>query len=116
MAVETKILTSIKKVLGIAEDYTVYDEDITMHANAAFSTLQQLKVGPANGFILQTGNETWDSVFTDPLLSMIKTYIYLKVRLTFDPPDKAYVLSAMQENVKELEWRMNVLAEREGYV
>lgn len=116
MAVESSILDSIKKVLGIDSEYTVYDEDVMMHANSAFATLQQLHVGPETAFYLESKDQKWNSVITSPEFNMIKTYVYQYVRLRFDPPDKGYELSAIQDTIKELEWRLNVLGERKGYV
>lgn len=107
------ILTSIKKMLGIAEDYTHFDADITMHINSVFMTLTQLGVGPSTGFRINDKNDLWSDFLPSDTIDMeaVKTYIYLKVRLVFDPPTGSATIAAMQEMVKEYEWRLNVSAE-----
>lgn len=107
------ILTSTKKILGIGEDYDVFDMDIIMHINGVMSTLHQLGLGPEEGFMIQDSSEEWGDLLEDDMrLNSIKTYVYLKVRLLFDPPSTSFVLTAMNEQIKELEWRLN--AYREG--
>ena len=107
------ILTSIKKLLGIAADYEQFDTDIIIHINSAFSTLTQLGVGPSGGFVIQDETSTW-SVFTadDPKLEFVKTYIYLKVRLVFDPPTTGSVIEAIKQNISEYEWRLMIAADQ----
>ena len=102
------ILTSIKKMIGIAEDYDHFDPDIIMHINTVFTILNQLGVGPANGFYIEDDSAIWDDfVSNDPRLNSIKTYIYMKVRMMFDPPTIGSVADAMNKNISELEWRLN---------
>jgi hypothetical protein len=111
------ILTSVKKTLGIAADYTAFDEDIIMHINSVFSTLQQLGVGPDNGFQISDAAAGWsDLLGTDPRLNNVKTYTYMRVRLMFDPPATSYLISSMQKQVEELEWRMNAHREETAWV
>ncbi|HRC95282.1 MAG TPA: hypothetical protein PK317_00635 [Coprothermobacter proteolyticus] len=105
------ILQSTKKTLGLAEDYTAFDQDIIMHINSVFSTLVMLGVGPETGFVIEDETDTWEEFTTDVRLNSVKSYMYLKVRLLFDPPSTSFVLSALQEQIKELEWRMNVYRE-----
>ena len=104
------ILTSVKKALGIAEDYTHFDPDIIMHINSVFMILQQMGVGSLDGFSIASDNETWDE-FTDDNLKIeaVKSYMYLKVRLMFDPPTGS-ILDSMNRIVSELEWRLNIAA------
>lgn len=103
------ILNSTKKVLGIAEDYAEFDLDIVLHINSVFSTLRQLGIGPAEGFMIEDDGITWDSFLRgDKRFNAIKTYVYLRVRLLFDPPISSFAVTAMQEQIKELEWRLNV--------
>lgn len=103
------ILTSIKKLLGIAEEDTSFDQDIIMHINTVFTILTQLGVGPAGGFYIEDDSAIWDDfVSNDPRLNSIKTYIYTKVRMMFDPPTMSSVAEAMNKNISELEWRLNV--------
>lgn len=109
------ILTSIKKLLGIAEEYTNFDADIIMNINSVFMTLQQLGIGPTEGFMIEDDTTEW-SEYIDVeehqeqlnLLSAVKTYIYLKVKLVFDPPLSAAVKELMNQSIAELEWRMNI--------
>ena len=107
------ILTSIKKMLGIAEDYTHFDADIAMHINSVFMTLRQLGVGPSTGFRIEDKNALWSDFIPSDDLTMeaVKTYMYLKVRLVFDPPTSSAAMTAMQEMAKEYEWRLNASAE-----
>lgn len=107
------ILTNTKKILGLAEDYTVFDTDIIIHINSVFSTLNQLGLGPEEGFMIEDATAVWDDFLSDDLrLNNVKTYVYLRVRVLFDPPTSSFGLAAMQEQIKELEWRLNV--QREG--
>ena len=115
---EPSILNSTKKVLGIAEDYTVFDVDITMHINTALSTLTQLGVGPAEGFTVENAGDEWED-FVDPddhQYNAVKSYVYLKVRMLFDPPTTSYLITAHQRQIEELEWRLNIHREETGWV
>lgn len=106
------ILTSIKKLLGITEDYTHFDTDIVMHINSVFSILTQLGVGPPEGFYIQDKTTVWDEYITDPnKIEMVKSYMYLKVRLLFDPPSSSSVIEAFNKQISEFEWRLNVAVE-----
>lgn len=107
------ILSSVKKVLGLEEDYEAFDVDIIMHINSMLSVVNQLGVGPEEGFSIEDKEATWEQFLgTDPRKNDVKTYIYLRVRLLFDPPSTSHALAAVKEQYKELEWRINV--EREG--
>lgn len=104
---ENSILISTKKILGIAADYTVFDEDIIMHINAAFGTLQQLGV-PADGFEIVDDQAAWTTLsLPQHQLNMIKTYVFLKVRSLFDPPPTSFAIEAMNNQIKEYEWRIS---------
>lgn len=106
------ILNSTKKVLGIDADYDAFDPDIIMHINSAFSTLNQLGLGPDEGFMIEDDTTVWgDFLDDDKRLNSIKTLVYIKVRILFDPPTTSFVLAAQQEQIKELEWRLNVYRE-----
>ena len=114
---ESSILTSTKKILGIEEDYTAFDLDIITHINTTFNTLAQLGIGPSSGFMIEDETPTWtDFVSNDLLLNSVKTYVYLKVRILFDPPTTSYLIDALQNQVSELEWRLNVHREEDGWV
>lgn len=106
---EGSILTDIKKLLGLDEDYTQFDLDIIIHINSALMVLNQIGVGPEEGFSISDKSKKWsDYLGTENNLEAIKIYIYLKVRLMFDPPTSSFVLEAMRREVTELEWRLMV--------
>lgn len=104
------ILTSIKKLLGIAEEYDHFDKDIIMHINSVFMILTQLGVGPSEGFSIMDSYAVWNDFLTDEStqLEAVKTYMYMKVKLMFDPPLSSAVMESMNRMVNELEWRLNV--------
>ncbi len=103
------ILTSIKKLLGITEEYTHFDADILMHINMAFMVLYQLGVGPSTPFSIEDASATWSDFLGDSTdLAGVKTYIYQKVKLVFDPPQSSAAITALKESIAELEWRLNV--------
>ena len=106
---ETSILTSIKKILGVAEDYTEFDEDIITHINSVFLNLTQLGVGPEEGFMIEDDTAVWEDFIDDSIqLQAVKTYMYLKVKLLFDPPLSSSVTESFTRMIAELEWRLNV--------
>lgn len=113
------ILTSIKKLLGITAEYKQFDADIIMHINTVFMTLNQLGVGPSEGFRIEDDLAVWDDfIKVDdsnpemiPIISAVKSYIHLKVKLLFDPPLSSAVEKAITQSINELEWRLNVQAE-----
>lgn len=107
------ILTSIKKLLGITEDCDHFDADIIMHINTVFTILAQLGVGPSEGFRIEDETATWDDyISTDIMLyDSIKSYIYLQVKLLFDPPQSNTVIESINRKISELEWRLNVMAD-----
>lgn len=101
------ILTSIKKLLGIGADYTQFDADVIMHINSVFFTLKQLGVGPVNGFRIQDNSEVWEDFLSEEeSIEAVKSYMYLRVRLLFDPNSlSAAVIQSMKEQIAEYEWR-----------
>lgn len=106
---EESILTSIKKMLGIEENYNIFDTDIIIHINTIFMTLNQLGIGPSSGFKIEDDSTTWSEyIDEDSDLEAVKTYIYLKVKLLFDPPLSSSVIEVMKQSITELEWRLNV--------
>lgn len=108
------ILQSIKKLLGMTEDYIAFDADIIIHINSIFMILNKLGVGPANGFSISDENAVWfDYLLEDNKnFEAVKIYIYLKTRMVFDPPVSSAVMEAMKQMISELEWRLNVEAEK----
>lgn len=109
---ESSILTDIKKKLGLAKEYTVFDEDVVTYINAAFSSLNQLGVGPVDGFMIEDDGAEWEE-FDVPMnqLNLVKLYVALKARMAFDPPQTSFHISAMNEQIAEYEWRLNVFRE-----
>lgn len=108
------ILISIKKLLGIPNDYTQFDDDIIMHINSVLLNLTQLGVGPETGFSIEDDSAEWTDfvdIENNAQLHAIKTYIYLKVKLLFDPPLSSSVTDAMNNQIAELEWRLNAAVE-----
>lgn len=103
------ILTSIKKLLGIAEEYEHFDPDLIMHINSVFSILTQLGVGPSEGFSIEDKNAVWsDFILEKSKIECVKSYIHHKVKLLFDPPLGSAVIDSMERTIKELEWRIMV--------
>lgn len=106
------ILTSIKKLLGIPEEVDNFDADIIMHINSVFSILTQLGVGPSEGFMITDKTKTWGDFITDKKnIESVKSYVYMKVRLMFDPPISSAVMDCMNRMISELEWRLNVASD-----
>lgn len=107
------ILTSVKKMLGLAEDYNHFDPEIIMHINSVFTDLHQLGVGSAEGFSIEDDSSVWTDFIPDTTkLQSVKSYIYMRVRLIFDNATlSASVISAFERQCKELEWRLNVAVE-----
>lgn len=110
---EEKILSSIKKLLGLNDGVTVFDTDIVIHINTVFANLAQMGVGPQDsegkniGFKISTGNEVWgDFTDNDILIENVKTYVYIKVKMVFDPPTSSALIDAYNAQAKELEWRL----------
>lgn len=106
------ILTGTKKMLGLAEDYTVFDHDIITHINSVLMIVSQIGVGPEEGMMIEDASTTWDDLLGgDNMLNTVKSYVYLRVRMLFDPPTTGFLVTAMDDQVKELEWRLNTYRE-----
>ena len=106
------ILTSIKKLLGITEEYEHFDTDIIIHINSAFATLTQLGVGPSDGYSIENKDDYWSDFIKDSRrLEAVKSYVYLKVKILFDPPASSVVMESINRQINELEWRLNVTVE-----
>ena len=113
---EDSILVGTKKILGIAAEYDAFDLDIITHINSVFATLQQLGIGPANGFMIEDATPKWEEFLgTDVNLNPVKTYVYLRVRMLFDPPTTSFHLESLKAQAQELEWRLNVYREEEAW-
>ena len=111
MANDESILNSVKKALGISADYEAFDPDILMHINSTFAVLHQLGVGPDEQFMIEDDGSTWADFLNDRNeLAMVKSYVFLKVRMLFDPPQGS-AMDIFKEQAAEYEWRMNVEVE-----
>lgn len=108
------ILTSIKKLIGITEDYKHFDTDLIIHINSVFMILSQMGIGPDNGFSISDETTTWNDYLPEgnKNFEAVKTYMYLKTRIVFDPPQSSSTMEAMKQTISELEWRLNVEAEQ----
>jgi hypothetical protein len=106
------ILNNTKKLLGLDASYTPFDVDILMHINSVFAGLNQLGIGPADGFAIEDAEAVWsDYLGNNMLLNSVKTYMVLRVRMLFDPPTTSYLIKAMEDQLREFEWRLNVYRE-----
>lgn len=112
---ENSILISIKKMLGIAKDYTHFDPDIIMHINTILAVLTQVGVGPAKGFRIEDDSATWNDFLSDAVnLEDVKSFMYLRVKLLFDPPLSTAVSEIIKQQAEELLWRISISAESEN--
>ena len=106
---EDSILKTIKKMLGITDDYTVFDQDLIVLINMAFNTLSQIGVGPSTGFAISGYTESWEEfIGIDPMLEMIKSYTYLKVKQVWDSDISGSLKDAINKQIEELTWRISV--------
>ena len=109
------ILTSVKKLCGMGEDYTYYDEDLVMYINDVFTTLARLGVGPSKGFSISDDTAEWNDFLDEEkyplLLNKVKTYVKRKCQLQFDPPQSSAHLNALTDMIAEDEWRLVEIAE-----
>jgi hypothetical protein len=114
---EQSILASVKKVIGAPSDYDAFDEDIIMHINMVFNTLNDLGVGPAEGFMIEDDTAKWADYIpsNDNRVNSIKTFIYLSVRMIFDPPRESWVVTSLEKQLDQLAWRINVRQEATNY-
>lgn len=107
----TSILNDVKHNLGLLPEDTAFDSDIIMLINTQFSNLTQLGAGPIQGYEITSADNTWDEFFDDVRLNPVKSYVYLKVKLAFDPPGTGFVTDSIDRQVAELEYRINVLVD-----
>lgn len=109
------ILLSVKKMIGMDADYNAFDIDLIIHINSVFTVLNQLGVGPKEEYSINGPEETWNDFWKgtdDPPINLVKTYMYLKTKIIFDPPDSGVLNEALERRIAECEWRLNVQAER----
>lgn len=109
------ILTSIKKMIGPEEEVTDFDTDLIIHINSALMILTQLGVGPVGGFSITDSSATWNDFLGDESkIEAVKSYVYMKVKLMFDPPTNSALIEAMNQTIRELEFRINIEAESQA--
>ena len=109
---DQSILTNIKKLLGIPEEYEHFDADLIMHINGVLMTLTQIGVGDPNGFMISDKSATWKDFIgaeeNHALVASIYSYVYMKVKLMFDPPQNSFAIESLNKLIAECEWRINV--------
>jgi hypothetical protein len=109
---ESSILTSTKKILGIEAEYTVFDLDIITHISSTLSIVSQLGVGPTDGLTIEDEFSEWDELgIPQNQLNLVRTYVYLRVRMLFDPPTTSFLIEAMNKQIEEHEQRLSYLRE-----
>lgn len=111
------ILTSIKKLLGISEEYTEFDPDIIMCINTAITNLTEIGVGPSEGFFIEDETTTWTDFIPESTLQKIeavKSYIHLNVKLLFDPPISSAHIDSINKQLEKIEWRLNFIMESDS--
>lgn len=109
------ILESVKKVIGFEPEYKAFDQDLIMHINSTFMVLNQLGVGPKEGFMIEDDTSQWVEFLgaTEMLRTQaVKSYVSIKARLIFDPPATSFVIQALEKQATEYEWRLNVQVDR----
>lgn len=105
------ILESVKKNLNLPPDYDEFDQDVIIAINTGLSTMTQIGVGPPEGFQITGADETWDALLgTDPRLNPVINYVSLQARLIFDPPATSFAITAIQDQLREMVWRLEVIA------
>ena len=109
------ILTSTKKILGIDESYTVFDLDVITHINSAFTVLQDLGIGPAQGFMIEDKEQTWNEFVEEERFNSVRTLVYMMVRLAFDPPQSGFAVTALEKQIEEHQVRLSMRREATDY-
>lgn len=101
------ILTTVKLLLGIEPTYTAFDSQLIVYINSVFSHLQQMGIGPETGYSISSANNTWNEFIGGRIdIELVKTYVYLKVRMMFDPPAGSFVVDSFERIIAEHEWRL----------
>ena len=108
------ILDSIKKLLGINPEYHACEQDIIMHINTVFVILNQLNIGPSDGFFIEDGSEEWADYTTALNENAVRTFVYLKVRIMFDPPTSSVLMDSINNTLAELVWRLYLEGENKA--
>lgn len=111
---EDSILKTVKKIVGLSAEYTPFDLDVLTFTNTAFSVLNDIGIGPNDGFFIEDETATWDQFGVTPVqLHLVKTFVCLKVRTLFDPPTTSFLIEAMQKQLDEYLWRLSVIRDNE---
>lgn len=110
----SSILDDVKHMLGLLPEDTAFDSDVMIHINSVFGFLRQLGVGSQDGFVITGDTEEWDDFITDNRLNLVKSYVFLRVKLLFDPPQTGFTQQAMERQITEMEYRLNVIADYES--
>lgn len=108
------ILVSVRQAIGLGEEHTFFDPTLIMHINSTFDVLHQLGAGPLAGYSIEGDQETWNDYFENEpknVIQFIKSYMYVAVKLLFDPPQNSFLVKQLEDQKKEYEWRINVAAE-----
>lgn len=113
---DRSILNDVKKGVGLEPDYDVFDMDIILSINAAFVTIHQVEARSDKIFQIEDDTETWSMIEHQETVGLLKQYIISKVRLTFDIPPTSYLITALEKQVREMEWRLNVASDRRIHV
>jgi hypothetical protein len=119
---QQSILTTTKKILGLPEEDTSFDLDIMVHINSVLDVLNQLGIGPEEGFVIEDASATWGDFLGETMgsnrkvMHSVKTYVYLRVKIIFDPPATSFAMDAMNKQIDEIGWRLNVMREEEAWV
>lgn len=107
--INNSILNSTKKMVGLEEDDKTFDLDLITHINTVFVVLTQIGVGPADGFMIEDDKDEWTSFLENKIqLNSVRSLLFMKVRLAFDPPSQSYLVDSLKAQIAELEWRLNV--------
>ena len=106
------ILDSTKKILGMSPEFTAFDLDIVTHINSVLSDLEQIGVGPAGGLAIEDDTSEWgDLLGSDPRLNRVKSYVFLRVRLLFDPPATSFAIASLEKQAEQMEWRLQIASD-----
>lgn len=109
---EASILNSTKKILGMTDDYTVFDTDIVTHINSALSILTQIGIGENEDIVIEDSSTLWDDLdLPQNQLNLVRTYVFLKVRMLFDPPTTSFLIEATNKQIEEFEMRLSYFRE-----
>ena len=109
---DQSILSTIRDMLGPSEDYEYFDSELIPHINSVFNRLKTLGIGPKDGFSITSDVETWGDFFSDTkVVNMVISYMFLKVKMIFDPPSNSIAADAFKQQISEFEWVGNVDAE-----